>query len=109
MISSFFLTGVYKKLQAASKKKGCVSIAEWAHAVSNHLYWCAASSAGNGDQVVAKWTSILNHLVNVHTGHGEVFPECEHEELTDREWIKKGEQTVFRAVLEIILVGLRGN
>lgn len=46
--------GVYKKLENAGKKKGCEKVKEWAHSVSNHLYWCAASSNGDGELVKEK-------------------------------------------------------
>ena len=57
---------------------------------SNHLYWCAASSNGDGELVLKKWLSILNHVTDVHDGHGELFPSCEHGYLADRDWIRRG-------------------
>ena len=45
----------------------------------NHLYWCASSTPdGNPDMMLAKWLSLDNHVVNIHTGHGALFPQCEH-------------------------------
>ena len=84
------LSGVYKKLEAAGKKKGCEKLLAWAHSVSNHLYWCARSSGGDGEMVKEKWLSILNHVADIHEGHGDLFPSCEHGELTDRLWMKPG-------------------
>ena len=86
----FFSTGVYKKLEAAGKKKGCQKVKDWARSISNHMYWCAASSGGDGEFVQQKWLSILNHVANIHSGHGEKFPHCEHGQLDDRDWMKKG-------------------
>lgn len=37
-----------------------------------------------------KWTSILNHVADIHEGHGEKFPKCTHEPLEHRMWITKG-------------------
>ena len=81
---------MYKKLELAGKKKGCEKVKAWSRSVSNHLYWCAASSDGDGDLVQQKWFSILNHVVNVHEGHGELFTECQHGDLLDRDWMLKG-------------------
>ena len=56
----------------------------------NHLYWSAASTAdGEGNVIVAKWQSVVDHVLNVHHGHGELFPECAHGELEGREAHKK--------------------
>lgn len=86
----FILLGVYKKLEAAGRKKGCKKVKDWARSVSNHMYWCASSSGGDGELVQQKWLSILNHVTNVHEGHGDKFPKCEHGDLEDRDWMKKG-------------------
>lgn len=82
--------GVYKKLEAAGKRKGCDVVGRWARSISNHMYWCAASSSGDGEVVQQKWFSILNHIANIHRGHGDKFLQCEHENLEDREWMKYG-------------------
>ncbi|KAK3107901.1 hypothetical protein FSP39_024743 [Pinctada imbricata] len=83
--------GIYKKIEAASKKKGNGILGDWARSISNHIYWCAASSGGDGDLVRDKWLSILNHVVNIHEGHeGEHFPNCVHGSLDDRLWMRKG-------------------
>ncbi|XP_053389672.1 uncharacterized protein LOC128552654 [Mercenaria mercenaria] len=82
--------GIFKKLQAVGKKKGCEKVQQWARSISNHLYWCAASSDGDEQLLTDKWLSILNHIQNIHTGHGERFPECLHDILEDRLWMKKG-------------------
>lgn len=77
--------GVYRKLQAISKTRLCNVVGEWSHSISNHLYWCAASSNGNGDLISQKWLSILNHVVDVHEGHGDLYPRCLHGPLVDRD------------------------
>ena len=78
--------GVYKKLVALGKKKKAYSIiTDWAHSISNHIYWVAASSKGQALLVKEKWLSLLNHVVNIHT-------ECAHGELSglERVWLTKG-------------------
>ncbi|XP_052084466.1 uncharacterized protein LOC127721708 [Mytilus californianus] len=84
--------GIYKKLELKGKslKKGYQGIARWSRSISNHMYWCAASSNGNGEELVQKWQSVLKHCANVHDGHGDLFPNCLHGPLEDREWIKMG-------------------
>ncbi|XP_046339478.2 uncharacterized protein LOC124120650 isoform X2 [Haliotis rufescens] len=82
--------GIYKKLQKISKKKGLEIISLWAHSISNHLYWCAATSKGNAEEVQAKWLSIANHIANIHSGHGASFPSCMHGEIQDRIWVTAG-------------------
>ena len=84
------ILGVRKKLEAKVKKKGCGLVKDWARSFSNHMYWCAASSQGDGEIVSQKWLSILNHVANIHQGHGDKFQQCEHEDLDDRLWIRKG-------------------
>nr|XP_022300078.1 uncharacterized protein LOC111108462 [Crassostrea virginica] len=81
--------GIFKKLEAASKKKHCEIVGDWSRSISNHTYWCAMSSGGNGELVSQKWYSILNHVCNVHEGHGAEFPRCEHGDLGDRLWIRR--------------------
>lgn len=86
-----FIKGIHKKILAKSKRRTCDVLGRWAQSISNHIYWAAASSGGNGQLVRDKFLSILNHVTNVHVGHSELFPSCEHEALADdREWIVKG-------------------
>lgn len=90
MIYLICVTGIFKKLQVLSKKKGCEQINDLCHSISNHLYWAAATSDGDGDLVEEKWLSILNHVCDVHEGHGDRFQACEHPPLAERSWITKG-------------------
>jgi hypothetical protein len=63
------------------KRKGFTIVGRWARSISNHIYWCAASSNGDGEMVQQKYASILNHISNIHEGHGEKFPQCAHDEV----------------------------
>ena len=89
---NLFPKGVYKKIIAAGKKKTSTILNEWAHSISNHMYWCAVSSKGDGESLKAKWLSITNHIVDIHEGHSDVFCKCEHNTLEGRNWLKKGRQ-----------------
>jgi hypothetical protein len=63
-----------------------VLIKEWQHSIVNHLYWCAASTpVGEGQLTRAKWESLLDHVQNIHTGHGILFPDCAHGAIDTRE------------------------
>ena len=86
-----FNPDISKKIEALAKKKSCAVLGDWKQSISNHLYWCAASSSGDGKQVEAKWLSISNHVTNVHEGHSEAFPRCSHGPLQqERKWLRRG-------------------
>ncbi|KAJ8250976.1 hypothetical protein GJAV_G00215770 [Gymnothorax javanicus] len=81
-----------KKMTAISKLKGCDVVGRWKRSILNHVYWCASSTPdGDGDTIVAKYKSILNHVRNVHDNHGDLHPKCAPGELySQREWMKQG-------------------
>lgn len=95
--------GVYKKLDTISKKKYCELIGPWAHSISNHIYFCAATSDGNGDLVREKWVSILNHVTDIHEGHSELYPRCLHGPVDNRPWIRRGSKAFLE--LELVVKG----
>ena len=80
-----------------AKEKECELIREWMKSVINHLYWSAVSTpSGDGENIKAKWLSLDNHIHNKHSGHGKVFPKCEHGRLPRRgrkKWFKPRELT----------------
>lgn len=76
--------------EVKGQKKSCQILSDWSRSISNHLYWCAASSNGTGEMVLQKWQSILNHVANIHHGHGDQFQKCQHGPLEERAWIKQG-------------------
>ncbi|XP_070412241.1 uncharacterized protein [Nothobranchius furzeri] len=58
--------------------------------VVNHLYW-SASSSSSGEEAVAKWTSVANHIQNVNSHDNALFPSCLHAPLDGeqaRQWLK---------------------
>ena len=81
------IIGFRKKLEAASKQKDCDNIAQWQRSIINHLY-------GDGETIKTKWLSLENHVHNIHTGHGESFPECAHGRLGShkKKWFKRRKQ-----------------
>ena len=89
LICLLLFTAIGKKVELIGKKKGNSKVLEWAQSIKNHVYWCAASSNGNGALVKEKWLSSLNHIVDQHTGHGTIYEDCPHEKIK-REWLKKG-------------------
>ncbi|ESP03492.1 hypothetical protein LOTGIDRAFT_137344, partial [Lottia gigantea] len=87
--------GLKKKLAKLSIEKDCNDPQPWIKSIVNHLYCSVASSTGQDqDVIVAKWYSILNHIINVHDRHGDEFPACQHGPLEGRErhkkWLKPG-------------------
>jgi len=62
----WFNIGLKKKFQKAAKYKDCSVIGEWTKSITNHMYWCAASSP-DGDEMMKRWQSLMDHLCNDHT------------------------------------------
>ena len=85
------------KIKALSRLKDCEAAGDWQRSIVNHIYWSAASTPdGDGTVIVAKYKSILNHVRNIHTGHGhESYNECLHEPIVTpaRAWLKQGKYT----------------
>lgn len=87
---SYLCYRYFQETSVAIKEERVQQIKDWCHSISNHLYWAAATSDGDGDLVEEKWLSILNHVCDVHEGHGDRFQACEHPPLAERSWITKG-------------------
>lgn len=83
---------IAKKLLKASKEKGYEVIKDWIKGVRNHLYWCTTSTRqGFQEMILAKWSSFMRHVSNLHTDHpNRFFNECAHDEIEPRKWIKIG-------------------
>ena len=85
------ISGFKKKATALSQQKGCEEIAGWIKSMSNHLHWCASSTPeADGELVLAKWLSIVNHMHNIHDNHSEQFPSCVHSELGEAGRLRNG-------------------
>ncbi|KAA8583025.1 hypothetical protein FQN60_015571, partial [Etheostoma spectabile] len=59
------------------KNRQCVVLRKWLRSIKHHLYW-SANSSKTGPEKVAKWTSLVNHIQNVHKHENPIFPKCEH-------------------------------
>ena len=81
------IPGLGKKMEALAKEKDCQNIYAWIKSISNHLYWCAASSKSR-DEIVAKWSSVINHIQNVHIHENPLFTVCLHEPSLSRDWLQ---------------------
>ncbi|XP_067312600.1 uncharacterized protein [Pseudorasbora parva] len=95
--------GVSKKLLRISRNKDSKKLQKWYRSIKNHMYWTAASSS-SGPERVAKWTSILNHIQDMHTHDDPIFPRCLHPQRTTTDkskWLRAGTPAFFR--LEKIL------
>ena len=50
--------------------KDCKVIGEWIKSITNHLYWCVASSPeGDGDEMVVRWKSLMEHICDRHNAY----------------------------------------
>ena len=67
---------VIKKLTKVGIKKGHSAILPWIQSISNHLWWSAATCNSDPKVLVAKWTSIVHHIVNVHEWQSDHFSQC---------------------------------
>jgi len=56
------------------------------------MYWAAASSI-TGEETVAKWVSVVNHVQNIHQHDDWQFPVCLHGPTDDHEkkWLRPSE------------------
>uniref|UniRef100_A0A9J8A9J5 THAP-type domain-containing protein n=1 Tax=Cyprinus carpio carpio TaxID=630221 RepID=A0A9J8A9J5_CYPCA len=82
--------GLGKKMDVLSKGKGLQDVGLWRKSVVNHLYWSATTST-TGEEIVAKWSSVANHIQNIHSHENTLFPSCLHEPLVGdqtRHWLK---------------------
>ncbi|KAK7919092.1 hypothetical protein WMY93_010376 [Mugilogobius chulae] len=82
--------GIGKKRELLSKQRGLQDVGLWTKSVVNHFYW-SATTATSGEEAVAKWSAVANHIQNVHTHDNALFPHCLHEPLVGeraRHWLK---------------------
>lgn len=99
--------GISKKLEAISKQKDCEKLKKWIKSIINHIYWTAASSTSEPERI-AKWTTILNHVRDVHTHEDPLYPKCEHviRKTTDKsKWLQADTLAFYK--LEKLLTNKR--
>ncbi|XP_059897595.1 uncharacterized protein LOC132449789 isoform X3 [Gadus macrocephalus] len=102
-----FAKGISKKLLAISMQKDCEKLKKWMKSINNHIYWTAAGST-SGPERIAKWTSILNHVRDVHVHEDPLYPKCEHaiRQTSDRsKWLQAATPTFSK--LEKLLTDKR--
>jgi solute carrier family 8 (sodium/calcium exchanger) len=81
---------IRKRLVLLSKKKRFNELAPWIRSIVNHLWWCAASCNGNADNLVEKWLSICEHIINMHHfPKNKLYKACYHETITRYDVNKK--------------------
>ncbi|XP_018114621.1 uncharacterized protein LOC108714696 [Xenopus laevis] len=75
-----------QKLEEASKKKKCSTIASWLCAITKHLWWSAQTCKQNVDLFIEKWKSVLFHVANVHSFQSfKFYKKCQHKSISDTE------------------------
>ena len=84
------LKGLSKKLEKLGKEKGCETIQPWRKSSVNHVYW-SASTSQSGEEALAKFRSIYNHVQNIHEHSNDLFPTCAHGPLDPRQWLQPSE------------------
>ncbi|XP_059404902.1 uncharacterized protein LOC132140098 isoform X1 [Carassius carassius] len=90
--------GIMRQLENICKLKDCEKLREWLRSIKNHIYWTAASST-TGPERVAKWSSILNHVRDIHTHDDPNFPACLHPQKRSRDrnkWLVAGTQAFYK-------------
>ena len=66
-----------------AKYKDCDMVNDWIKSITNHLYWCVASSPeGDGNEMAVRWKSLMEHICDRHN-------ECYHLPLGVEERRKK--------------------
>ncbi|PIK53296.1 hypothetical protein BSL78_09824 [Apostichopus japonicus] len=104
--------GVTKMLQQLAKKMTCSEVSAWSKSISNHLYWVAASSKEDPEEVIlAKWLSEANHIMNRHTHDSVHYPKCQHGDLPTsgkrKKWLKPSTEACEKTVDIITNIGLQ--
>ncbi|XP_010781443.1 uncharacterized protein [Notothenia coriiceps] len=93
-----FEKGLSKKLLKVSQNKDCKVLKKWLCSIKNHVYWSATSTT-SGPEKVARWTSVVNHLQNIHVHDDPLFPKCSHPERASshaNKWLKLGSITLAK-------------
>lgn len=87
-----FERGLFQKLDRLSHQTDCTVLKSWLRTIKNHLYWSVESSASRPERV-AKWTSLINHMQNIHQHQNPLYPTCAHAEVKSKQsqkWLQQG-------------------
>ncbi|KAL1470573.1 hypothetical protein MTO96_040350, partial [Rhipicephalus appendiculatus] len=79
--------GLRKKISSLGRAKQHEIVLGWRKTIIRHLYWCAVNSDGDDNLLLARWLSILRHIVNVHDHPNPLHPFCLHGPLPSRDWL----------------------
>ncbi|KAI4830054.1 hypothetical protein KUCAC02_001708 [Chaenocephalus aceratus] len=89
-----FEKGLSKK---RSQNKDCKVLKRWLHSIKKHVYWSATGTT-SGPEKVASWTSVVNHLQNIHD---PLFLKCSHPERASSDankWLKPGKFNIYETI-----------
>ena len=85
-----FAKSVSKRLVAAGKASSCRALLPWIQSIINHLWWSAQTCNGDRQLLVEKWTTIVHHIVKVHSWTNcHKFHHCDHDDLSQDTQRKK--------------------
>ncbi|XP_042146397.1 uncharacterized protein LOC115325077 [Ixodes scapularis] len=82
--------GIGSKMAIAGKTKRNNILNAWVKTVRAHVYWCAQTSDDCGALVLAKWMSVMRHVINVHEHPNSLYPACTHAPIEHRRWLQEG-------------------
>ncbi|CAN7938451.1 unnamed protein product [Ixodes hexagonus] len=94
--------GIKKKIVAFAKSPRHKPLEKWLDTITKHLYWCARTSNGQGNLILAKWTSITRHICDVHHHPNPLHSACLHGDVSDRLWIEEGTET-YKKLESVVL------
>ena len=58
--------GLCNKIDKLAKKKDYDEVGEWRQSISNHMYWCVASTPdGNGEVIQEKWKILAKTFMSM--------------------------------------------
>ncbi|KAG0434683.1 hypothetical protein HPB47_018945 [Ixodes persulcatus] len=100
-----FKRGIKKKIVAVARTKQHSVLLKWLKTIVRHLHWCSRTSNGDNKLVMAKWTSLIRHISDVHQHLDSLHPRCEHGDVPDRLWLAEGTFLHTFKKLEAILMG----
>ncbi|XP_064475667.1 uncharacterized protein LOC135389560 [Ornithodoros turicata] len=95
--------GIKKKLVAAAAGKRHNVIQKWCPTIVRHLYWCARSSNDDGALVLAKWRTILRHVLDIHEHPDSLHPKCAHSDLGERLWLDEAAAALHYKCVELYI------
>ncbi|XP_071972400.1 uncharacterized protein [Engystomops pustulosus] len=83
-----------KKITSASKLRLCKELVPWVDKIILHFWWCVQNCERNPNLLQEKWSSVLNHVVNIHEWEGNLYSKCGHAPLNPEDhdlfWLKQG-------------------